>query len=192
MQEEAEAARPALEGLATPETMRELGREALERLGQAYRLAEIQAQLKALTFSSPPERSQLVRLLTTLQALLGPTLDTRHALPDGAEWVDMHPTTEALGFLADALKDLDNGVAHPTLRPVPIGGAMKPTAEHKLTQKAVEWVEIVAAMQDIPRKAACKQVASAISKMGVRIGKKPIDAKRLEGWCAGRRPGIKR
>ena len=119
-------------------------------------------------------------------------MDTVHTLADEAEWVESHPVIAALGFLRDGLADLDNGIAHDFLRPPRIGGALKPQSDQALAEWLVGWVKTVEGIEGISRKAACSRVAKAIPKMKLRLGKKPIDAKRLEGWCAGRRPGVKR
>ena len=184
--------RPGLEGLSAGPQESDVVRILATLSGQAERLASIKRQVDALTFAWPPQRRELVALLSVLQEALGPLLDTHHRAPDGFEWVALHPTTEALGFLADALKDLDLGVTPPVLKAPRIGGAMKPTAERDIAVQAVAWVKAVETKKGVSRKEACKRVATALTKMGVRVGHKPIDATRVVGWCAGRLPGVKR
>ena len=159
---------------------------------KAGQLEGLHALLSGLSFSTTPQRRELIRLLSTLQAAIGPIMDTVHTLTDEAEWVESHPVTAALGFLRDGLADLDNGIAHDFLRPPRIGGALKPQSDQALAEWLVGWVKTIEGIEGISRKAACSRVAKAIPKMKLRLGKKPIDAKRLEGWCAGRRPGVKR
>ncbi len=155
-------------------------------------LAGLADQLASITVSSPPQRRELIGLLSILRGAVGQQLDAHHQLSADADWVDAHPVTEALGFLVDALKDLDLGVTSPVLKAPRIGGAMKPTSERNIAVQAVDWVRVVEATKGVSRKAACKQVATALTKAGVKVGRKPIDATRVVGWCAGRLPGVKR
>jgi hypothetical protein len=159
---------------------------------QAARVEALRASLASLSFSATPQRRELIRLLSTLQAEIGPIVDKVHPLTDDAEWVESHPATAALGFLRDGLADLDRGVAPDFLRPPRIGSALKPQSDQALAEWLVGWVAAIENMRGISRKAACREVAKALPKMKLQVSKKPIDFKRLEGWCAGRRPGVKR
>ncbi len=159
---------------------------------KADQLEALRASLTRITLSTPPQRRELIKLLDTLQHGIGPLIDTVHPLTDDAEWVETHPATAALGFLRDGLVDLDRGVAPSFLRPPRIGGALKPQSDQALAEWLVGWVAAIENMRGISRKAACREVAKALPKMKLQVSKKPIDVKRLEGWCAGRRPGVKR
>jgi hypothetical protein len=184
--------RPGLEGLPAGPQESDLVRVLSTLSREADQLASLKARVDTLTFSSPPQRRELVALLSVLQEALGPLLDTHHRAPDGFEWVAQHPATEAVGFLADALRDLDIGVTPPLLKAPKIGGAMKPKSESDIAARAVDWVRVVQTARRVSQQTACKQVAAALVKMGVKVGRKPIDATRVKGWCAGRGPGAKR
>lgn len=192
MHDDAKQVRPGLEGLPAGPQESDLVRVLSTLSREADQLASLKARVAGITFSSPPQRRELVALLSALQEALGPLLDTHHRAPDGFEWVAQHPATGALGLLVDALKDLDLGVTSPVLKAPRIGGAMKPTSERHVAAQAVAWVRVVQTTKGISRKAASKQVAAALTKMGVKVGRKPIDATRVVGWCAGRLPGVKR
>jgi hypothetical protein len=133
---------------------------------------------------TPWTREQAVQSLEVVANAVGEFMDVK--LPENAEGQTIilsHPAKQLFRELAVAIKDLEQGNVDERLQPKEgLGGAAYKANERGNIEEYLQFVKIYQYSKNCSYANAEKQVSQHLEKLGRKIRRKPITAKKLANW----------
>jgi hypothetical protein len=138
-------------------------------------------------------REHAAEILYVIAEGLSPLIDMEVPNEEGDfRLFEKHSTTEVLGNLADALRDIKDGKVVDQFKPPEgLGGAGYSSSERAEVHNFLAFVDWVKGYTKMSYPNAEKSVANTLKTIGTKFRGKPITATNLRSWRRAK-PGVKR